>query len=67
MIRADCGHLDASPYRVCPWTGKLRGLSLCRTCYEDACRRAQRDRAGAGPLRLDSDRHRKPQHGSEAA
>lgn len=41
----ECGRVTTSPYRVSPETGlPLKQGGYCPGCYEDACRRALRDR-----------------------
>ncbi len=68
MNVADCGHHDPNPYRDCPWTGRLRLVSLCRACHEDACRRYLREWLGIGhSAGLLSDRRQARRHVSEAA
>ncbi len=47
LVCNTCGQVTDSPYRVSPFSGRplpAEDGGYCPGCYEDACRRAQRDR-----------------------
>lgn len=66
---AGCGHPDPHPYGVRVRLNCRRWFvtTLCRGCYEDACRRAHRESMGTQGTALGGDRRRKGRHVSNAA